>query len=88
MDAAKEYMAWECNCPFASYSERDMSKIMFTAMCDYIDSCDKPSSFIRAMDDIFFKEYLSLGEQIARAFQLVRVKKDDHYINGFGEWAK
>lgn len=88
VDAAKAYMAFECGCPFQHYTERDMNNIMFAAMCDYIDSCDKPSSFLYAMHDIFCKEYLSLGEKIARAFQLVRVRDNDKYINGFGEWAK
>ena len=87
VDAAKEYMSLECDYPMNYYSEMQMCSIMFEAMCDYLDTCDKPSTFIRLMGNVFDKEYISFGEQIARAFQLVRVKKDDNYINGFGEWA-
>lgn len=88
VDAAKEYMSHECNCPIEHYSERHMCSIMFEAMCDYLDTCDKPSTFIRLLDQVYDKAYISFGEQIAIAFQLVRVRKDDHYVNGFGEWAK
>lgn len=89
IDGVKAYMAEECNCPIYYYSEYKMSEIMRTAMYDYIDTCDKPSTFMRLFDDVFDKEHISLGERIARAFTLVRVRSDgNHYVNGFGEWMK
>ena len=89
IDAAREYIAKECDCPIELYTQSVMSNIMENAMYDYIDSCDKPSTFLR-----FFSEWrtfysgVSLGQQIAIAFQNVQVKRNGNYINGFGEWAE
>ena len=89
VDAAREYMAKECNCPIETYTQFVMSNIMESAMYDYIDTCDKPSTFLR-----FFHEWgsfysnVSLGAKIAIAFQNVQVKRDGKCINGFGEWMK
>lgn len=88
-DAVAEYMSKECDCPISTYTQSTISSIMETAMYDYIDTCDKPSIFLR-----FFSEWgnfysgVSLGEKIAFAFRAVQIKRNDKYINGFGEWAK
>lgn len=90
MDSVRDYMSKECDCPIDYYDESRMAVIMKIAMYDYIDTCDKPSGFLSTMEGIIGKEHLSLGEHIARAFTIVRVRDNgsNHYINGFGEWMK
>lgn len=88
IDAVRTYMAKECMVNEIDYEEVTLSKIMLEAMYDYLDSCDRPSSFMREFMAIFYGEYLSIGERIARAFLTVRVRNNDgKYVNGFGEWA-
>ena len=88
-DAVKEYMSQECGSNVDAYHEVALAGIMEQAMYDYIDTCDKPSSFLRELNGIIHGELLSVGERIARAFLLVRVKnRDGQYVNGFGEWAE
>ena len=88
-DAVAEYMSKECDCPLSEYTQSVISDIMEAALYDYIDTCDKPSTFLR-----FFSEWgnyysgVSIGEKIAHAFKSVQVKRNGNYINGFGEWAK
>jgi len=89
IEAAKEYMSKECDVPIEEYTQSQMSKIMKTAMFDYLDSCDKPSAFIRCLMEVDnYFDSVSLGERIALAFRSIRVKNGDMYINGFGEWMK
>lgn len=87
-DAVKAYMSKECMCPADHYDEFNMNRIMFAAMCDYLDSCDMPSVFMLELKDVFNGSNLSMGERIARAFLNVRVRnRNGQYVNGFGEWA-
>lgn len=90
VDAVRDYMSKECDVPIGEYTESQTSKIMRVAMYDYLDSCDKPSTFLRYFDEWYnLHKDLSFGEQIARAFRDVQVKdRDGNYINGFGEWMK
>lgn len=87
INPVKAYMSQECMCPEDHYDEFTMNRIMFEAMCDYLDSCDRPSVFMRELKDVFNGSNLSMGERIARAFLNVRVKnRNGQYVNGFGEW--
>lgn len=81
----KHYMAEECGCSLDAYTEDRINGIMLDAMCDYLDTCDRPSAFIKSLSDIAFREKYTRGEQIASAFELVQVKNDGQYINGFSE---
>ena len=87
-DSVKEYMSQECDCEIEVYSEVTLARIMLEAMYDYLDSCDKPSVFMREFNDIYYLEQLSTAEHIARTFSLVQVRDDGVPINGFGEWMK
>ena len=80
----KTYLSKECGCPEEHYTEEIMESIMVDAMYDYIDTCNKPSTFLRMIRNCIEKE-LSLTEKICIAFTLVQVKNDDKYINGFKE---
>lgn len=66
------------------YTEEEMEKIMLNAMYDYIDTCNKPSTFLRLMANAIEPENLS--DRIAAAFSLVQVKNlNGEYVNGFKE---
>lgn len=80
------YMSQECDRPESAYTKYETEKIMFDAMCDYLDTCDKPSYFMRMLMDIAGKEIYNRSEQIAIAFQLTQVKDDNGYINGFDKY--
>lgn len=83
----KEYLSQHTNTPIQYYSQGEMNKIMISAMYDYIDTCDRPSSFLHTLREVHDAHTLSIGERIARAFYLVRVcEKDGNFVNGFGEW--
>ena len=91
INAVKQYMSKECDVPVTAYSQADISRIMEAALCDYIDTCDKPSGFMSYFFEWhnYYGYNVSFGEQVAMAFRAVRVKdRNGNYINGFGEWAK
>lgn len=88
LDRVKHYMAKECYCSLEAYTPFVMNEVMFRAMCDYIDTCDKPSEFLREMNHLLNKDKLSTAEKIAKAFDLVQIKEvinDDMYINADDE---
>lgn len=89
-NAVKEYMSKECDVSIDEYIQPVISNIMEEAMYDYIDTCDKPSTFFRYFSEWGnFYSNVSLGEKIAIAFKGVRVKdRNGNYVNGFGEWAE
>ena len=45
-DAIRRYMAEECMVSESYYSDDDISLVLWDAMKDYIDHCDKPSFFM------------------------------------------
>ena len=65
--------------------DEQMEKIMYQAMGDYLDTCDKPSAFIYLMANLsdFDNPRISIAEQIALAFMWVQVRNKHTYINGF-----
>ncbi len=83
IDRVKRYMSLYCDCPIEFYTNQVMQSIMFEAMCDYMDSCDKPSTFLRILNNQVCDDSLSLAERIALAFVLVQVRENGHFINGF-----
>lgn len=85
LDRVKKYMSDECCVPVENYTDNIMDSIMFEAMCDYIDTCDKPSAFLHEMNNLVYREKYSRAEQIAVAFELVQVCENFQYINGFRE---
>lgn len=88
-DAVKEYLAKEYAEHVDTYNEIVLAGIMRETMYDYIDTCDKPSIFLREFERMLYKELMSVSERIARAFLNVRVKnRDGQYVNGFGELAE
>ena len=85
IDRIRSYMSDECNYPKEDYTEEAMTKIVLEAMYDYIDTCDKPSSFLRSMYDWRMNQDASLLERICTSFVLIQVQGNGKYINGFKE---
>lgn len=84
IERVKTYMSEECLYKKEWYTDKEMESIMIDAVYDYIDTCDKPSGFLRLIRDCIAKD-LSIVEKICIAFTLVKVKSGDKYINGFKE---
>lgn len=82
----KTYMAEECGCDIDEYTDDVTESIMKTAMYDYVDTCDRPSAFLRLMYDCI-EPKLTLIEKICHAFTFVKMKDSstDEYVNGFKE---
>lgn len=66
------------------YTDREIASILASAVYDYIDTCDKPSAFLRDIIECIPKG-LTLAERICSAFTLVQVKGNNEYVNGFKE---
>jgi hypothetical protein len=67
-------------------SDRDMLDIMYDAMRDYLDHCDKPSFFMWQLKDVLMRDSEDLPLRIGVALSLVQVKDDNgNYVNGFDD---
>lgn len=85
LDAIKNYIAEDCMLEVEWLSDRDMLDIMWDAMKDYIDHCNKPSLFLWKLKDVHLQEE-NLPLRIAIALSLVQVKDDNgSYVNGFDD---
>lgn len=86
IEAIKQYMADECAYKAEWYTDRDMLDIMYDAMRDYLDHCDKPSFFMWELKEVLMKDSENLPLRIAIALSLVQVKDDNgNYVNGFDD---
>ncbi len=86
VEAVKQYMADECAYNVEWYTDADMFEIMYDAMLDYLDHCDKPSFFMRRLGDVMGERTDITTIDIAVALALVQVRdKNGNYINGFDD---
>lgn len=85
IDAIKNYMADECAYEAEWYTDRDMLDIMWDAMSDYLNHCDRPSAFMWQLKNVIGVEPNNLPERIAVAFSLVQVRDNGNYVNGFDD---
>lgn len=85
IDAIKQYMADECAYKAEWYTDRDMFDILYSAMLDYLDHCDKPSFFMRKLGDIMMGRMDSITLDIAVTLSLVQVYNALGYVNGFDD---
>lgn len=76
------YLSQEYQNDISLYTPEQMEKIMYQAMGDYLDTCDKPSEFIHYLLTLNHTE-MSMEEKIAEAFKWVKVKDNTGYVNGF-----
>ena len=86
IEAIKQYMAEECAFNAEWYTNKDMLDILYNAMLDYLDHCDKPSYFMRRLGDVLLHDSENLPLRIGVALSLVQVKDDNgNYVNGFDD---
>lgn len=86
IESIKQYMADECAYKAEWYTDRDMLDIMYDAMRDYLDYCDKPSFFMWKLKEVLMRDSENLPLRIAIALSLVEVRDDDgNYVNGFDD---
>jgi hypothetical protein len=85
IEAIKQYMADECAYRAEWYTERDMLNILYNAMLDYLDHCDKPSYFMRRLSDVMRGRFDTITQDIAIALTLVQVQGVSGYVNGFDD---
>lgn len=84
LTAIKKYMAEECAYNADWYSDRQVFDIMWAAMQDYLNNCDKPGAFMFELKNCFLHRP-SITEAIASSFSFVRVRDKNGYINGFDD---
>ena len=85
IEAIKQYMADECAYRAEWYTERDMFDILYNAMLDYLDHCDKPSCFIRRLGDVMRGRLDSITRGIAIALTMVQVRDNGNYVDCFDD---
>lgn len=85
IESIKQYMADECAYQVEWYTEKDMFDIIYDAMLDYLDHCDKPSYFMRQLGDVMRGRLDSITRDIAIALTLVQVRDNNNYVNGFDD---
>ena len=85
IEAIKQYMADECAYKVEWYTEKDMFDILYNAMLDYLDHCDKPSYFMRRLGDVMRGRMDNIVLDIAVTLSLTQVQDVDGYVNGFDD---
>lgn len=85
IESIKQYMADECAYKAEWYTEKDMFDILYNAMLDYLDHCDKPSFFMRRLGDVMRGRLDSVTRDIAIALTMVQVQDVNGYVNGFDD---
>ena len=83
LERIKIYLSQEYQNDIQLYTDEQMEKIMYQAMGDYLDTCDKPSDFIFYIANLSHKHRMTIAEQIAEAFKWVQVRNKYTYVNGF-----
>ena len=65
----------------------ELTRYIRNIMYDYIDSCDKPSDFLKSLENIKRLNYGNISELecILQAFRLTEVISNMKYINGFNK---
>lgn len=86
-DAIRKYMAAECMFKPEWYSDYMIANIVYEAMKDYIDHCNKPSFFMFCLKDAMDRHNCDIYHAICSVFNAYTQVKDDdgNYINGFDD---
>lgn len=82
--AIKHYMANECAHSADWYTDRDVFDILWTAMEDYLNHCDKPSVFMYNLKWAL-RDECQMPVAIMSALSLAQVRNDKGYVNGFDD---
>lgn len=79
------YMSKECGCKESDYHGVLMEDILREALFDYFTTSDNPSYDLRQLLKSYITEQPSLSQRICTLFQLVNVRTNGQYANGFTE---
>ena len=83
----RKYMAEECMMEPGYYTDNDISDLLFGAMLDYLDHCNKPSYFMSCLQYVMRHHNWDMYSAIAVVFSAYTQVKDGNgnYINGFDD---
>lgn len=83
----RNYMADECIVKPDDYTDEDVDLVLWEAMKDYLDHCDKPSYFMWCLKDAMDRYDWEMCPAIAVVFgPYTKVcDKDGSYVNGFDD---
>lgn len=86
-DAIRNYMADECDYQAEWYTDSDISNILYEAIKDYFDYCDKPSFLMFCLKDVMDRCNCDIYHAIPIVFSAYTQIKDDNgnYVNGFDD---
>ncbi len=86
-DAIRNYMADECMEEPDFYTDADIDVVLWEAMKDYLDHCDKPSFFMWCLKDVIDRHDWDIYHAIAVVFgPYIQVKDGNgNYVNGFDD---
>ena len=85
LEAVRNYIADECGLEPQDLTDKDMLDIMYDAMKDYLDYCDRPSIFMWQLKDVIMRHPENLPLSIGITLSLVAVRQDGNYVNGFDD---
>lgn len=82
----RKYMADECMVEPDYYMDEDIDYILWEAMKDYLDHCNKPSTFMWYLKDVMDRYDWELYPAIAIVFGAhTQVRDNGNYVNGFDD---
>lgn len=82
----RRYMSDECMMEPDYYADEDIDYILWEAMKDYLDHCDKPSFFMWRLKDVMDKYNWEIYPAIAVVFgAYTQVRDNGNYVNGFDD---
>lgn len=55
LERVRDYLSSEYGCDKSCYTDERMNVIMLEVLCDFLDSCNKPSYIIRLLHDVKYK---------------------------------
>ena len=88
VDAVKNYMSDTCACKKEWYTDSKMEEILKEAFYDFIDTCDRPSYFLKRLEEVKWIS-LKLTDRICMVFQMIQIcraiENGYQHINGFDE---
>lgn len=86
-DGIRNYLAEECMLLPEDYTDEDINYVLWEAMEDYLDHCNKPSSFLKDLRAVMRTHNWDIYHAIAVVFgPYVRVKDNNgNYVNGFDD---
>ena len=84
IDSVKNYLSDFSGCDKKILTPKLVEEVILAAFYDFIDVCDKPSYFLRQLDNLKNVNF-DLSTRICMLFRATQVVEEGHYINGFNE---